>query len=126
MIRKYIRNICRKFIYGDKASSETYIKYLRNIGMEIGEESTIYVPTKTQIDTTRPWLIDIGKNVKITEGVTILTHGFDWSVLKGVYGDILGSSGGQNRRQCFYRYADNNPKRCAYRKQCNYRSQFVS
>ena len=43
---------------------------------------------------TRPWLIDIGKNVKITEGVTILTHGFDWSVLKGVYGDILGSSGG--------------------------------
>lgn len=66
--------ICRKFIYGDKASSETYIKYLRNIGMKIGEESTIYVPTKTQIDTTRPWLIDIGKNVKITEGVTILTH----------------------------------------------------
>lgn len=62
--------------------------------MKIGEESTIYVPTKTQIDTTRPWLIDIGKNVKITEGVTILTHGFDWSVLKGVYGDILGSSGG--------------------------------
>jgi hypothetical protein len=32
--------------------------------------------------------------VKITEGVTILTHGFDWSVLKGVYGDILGSGGG--------------------------------
>ena len=86
-----INRIIRKLIYGHKASSETYIKYLRNIGMKIGEESTIYVPTKTQID---PWLIDIGKNVKITEGVTILTHGFDWSVLKGVYGDILGSSGG--------------------------------
>lgn len=95
MIRKYIKNICRRFVYGEKASSETYIKYLRNIGMKIGEESTIYVPTKTQIDTTRPWLIDIGKNVKITEGVTILTHGFDWSVLKEVYGDILGSSGGK-------------------------------
>lgn len=122
-----INRIIRKLIYGHKASSETYIKYLRNIGMKIGEESTIYVPTKTQIDTTRPWLIDIGKNVKITEGVTILTHGFDWSVLKGVYGDILGSSGGgQNWGQCFYRYADNNLKRCAYRKQCNYRSQFVS
>ena len=122
-----INRIIRKLIYGPKASSETYIKYLRNIGMKIGEESTIYVPTKTQIDTTRPWLIDIGKNVKITEGVTILTHGFDWSVLKGVYGDILGSSGGgQNWGQCFYRYADNNLKRCAYRKQCNYRSQFVS
>lgn len=127
MIRKYIKNICRKFIYGEKASSETYIKYLRTIGMKIGDESTIYVPTKTQIDTTRPWLIDIGKNVKITEGVTILTHGFDWSVLKGVYGDILGSSGGggQNRRQCLYRYADDDFKGSAYREQCDYRCQFV-
>ena len=38
------------------------------LGMKIGEETTIYVPTKTQIDTTRPWLISIGNNVKITEG----------------------------------------------------------
>lgn len=121
-----INRIIRKLIYGHKASTETYIKYLRSLGMKIGDESTIYVPTKTQIDTTRPWLIDIGKNVKITEGVTILTHGFDWSVLKGGYGDILGSSRGQNRRQCFYRYADNNLKGRAYWKQCNYRSQFVS
>lgn len=89
-----IRNLLRKILYREKATSESYIKYLRSLGMKIGEESTIYVPTKTQIDTTRPWLIDIGKNVKITEGVTILTHGFDWSVLKGVYGDVLGSSGG--------------------------------
>lgn len=121
MLKEYIK----KIVYGDKASSEAYIKYLRNIGMKIGDESTIYVPTKTQIDTTRPWLIDIGKNVKITEGVTILTHGFDWSVLKGVYGDILGSWGGQNRRQCFYRYADDGFKGSAYRKQCDYRCQFV-
>ena len=102
MIRKYIKNICRKFIYGDKASSETYIKYLRSLGMKIGEESTIYVPTKTQIDTTRPWLIDIGKNVKITEGVTILTHVFDWSVLKGAYGDVLGSSGGGSKSETMF------------------------
>lgn len=62
--------------------------------MKIGEGTVIYVPTKTSIDTTRSWLITIGNNVKITEGVTILTHGFDWSVLKDVYGDILGSGGG--------------------------------
>ena len=96
-----INRIIRKLIYGHKASTETYIKYLRSLGMKIGDESTIYVPTKTQIDTTRPWLIDIGKNVKITEGVTILTHGFDWSVLKGVYGDILGSSGGSKSETMF-------------------------
>lgn len=94
MIRNYIKSIIRKFIYGEKESSESYIKHLRSLGMRIGDGTTIYVPIKTQIDITRPWMIDIGSNVKITEGVTILTHGFDWSVLKGVYGDILGSSGG--------------------------------
>lgn len=80
-----INKILRKLLYGNKADSKTYIEYLRSLGMKIGEETTIYVPTKTQIDTTRPWLISIGNNVKITEDVTILTHGFDWSVLKGVH-----------------------------------------
>lgn len=89
-----INKIIRRLFYGNKADSKAYIEYLRGLGMKIGEETTIYVPTKTQIDITRPWLITIGSNVKITEGVTILTHGFDWSVLKGVYGDILGSGGG--------------------------------
>lgn len=91
---KSIKKLCRRLIYGNKADSGSYIEYLRSLGMKIGKETTIYVPTKTQIDTTRPWLITIGNNVKITEGVAILTHGFDWSVLKGVYGDILGSGGG--------------------------------
>lgn len=38
-------------------------------------------------------MICIGNDVQITAGVTILSHGFDWSVLKGVYGEVLGSSG---------------------------------
>ena len=37
--------------------------------------------------------INAGSNVNITEGVTILTHGYDWSVLKVKYGDVLGSAG---------------------------------
>ena len=69
-----IKKILRKLLYGNKADSKTYIEYLRSLGMKIGEETTIYVPTKTQIDTTRPWLISIGNNVKITEDITILTH----------------------------------------------------
>ena len=104
-----INKIIRRLFYGNKADSKAYIEYLRGLGMKIGEETTIYVPTKTQIDITRPWLITIGSNVKITEGVTILTHGFDWSVLKGVYG------GRGNWQQRFYRYEVNNPKRCSYR-----------
>lgn len=88
------RSIIRKIVYREKADSDSYIRYLRSIGMKIGDYCLIVTPTKTVIDETRPWLISMGNNVMIAQGVTILTHGYDWSVLKGVYGDILGSSGG--------------------------------
>lgn len=89
-----IKDMIRKVIYKEKASSQAYISYMRNKGAKIGERVTIFAPTKTSIDMTRPWLIDIGNDVQITEGVTLLTHGYDWAVLKGVYGEILGSGGG--------------------------------
>lgn len=88
-----IKNLIKSILYGEKYNSESYVKYLRSLGMEIGDRTHIFVPTKTTIDITRPWLISIGSDVQITSGVTILTHGFDWSVLKGVYGEVLGSSG---------------------------------
>lgn len=97
-----IREMIRKIIYKEKASSQAYISYMRNKGAKIGERVTIFAPTKTSIDMTRPWLIDIGNDVQITEGVTLLTHGYDWAVLKGVYGEILGSGGYTNRKQCFH------------------------
>ena len=78
-----IKKIIRKLIYGSKCNSGSYIKYLRSIGAKIGRNVTFYAPMKTQIDITRPWLIEIGDEVEITEGVSILTHGYDWSVLKG-------------------------------------------
>lgn len=87
------RDFVRKLAYGPKASSQAYAEYLRSLGMVIGENSVIYAPTKCEIDTTRPWMIEIGSNVSITEGVTILTHGYDWSVFKGRDGWVLGSAG---------------------------------
>lgn len=93
----YIKNILKKFkrrlLYGVKSDSKTYINYLSSLGMCIGEGTTIFDPPNTLIDETRPYLLNIGNNVKITYGVTILTHGYDWSVLKRVYGDVLGSAG---------------------------------
>lgn len=88
-----IRSIIRRLKFGVRVDSKTYINYLRNIGIEIGLRTTIFDPQSTIIDETRPWMIKIGNDVQITAGVTILTHGYDWSVLKGVYGDVLGSSG---------------------------------
>ena len=89
-----IREILKKLVFKEKASSASYIEFLRAKGAKIGERVEIYEPRLTLIDSTRPWLISIGNDVKITRGVTILTHGYDWSVLQGVYGDVLGSSGG--------------------------------
>jgi hypothetical protein len=61
--------------------------------MTIGRRTIIYEPRFTCIDETRPWAVIIGDDVQITRGVTILTHGYDWSVLKGKYGTVLGSFG---------------------------------
>jgi acetyltransferase-like isoleucine patch superfamily enzyme len=76
-----------------KRSSTAYIKYLRSIGAKIGNHTIIYEPLTATIDTTRPSLIEIGDFVKITKGVTILTHGYEWSVLRNKYGEIIASAG---------------------------------
>ena len=88
-----IMKLIKKMIYKEKYNSITFIKWMRQKGASVGERTVIFSPMHTTIDMTRPWLIDIGNDVQITEGVTILTHGYDWSVLKGLYGEVIGSSG---------------------------------
>ena len=83
----------KKMLLGPRGSRESYASYLRSQGMAIGENAAIYSPMHCVIDQTRLWMIEIGDNVSITEGVTILTRGYDWSVFKGKYGDVLGSVG---------------------------------
>lgn len=87
------KGMVKKLIQGKRYSSESYISYLRKIGVKIGEDCTIYVPSKTLIDEQYPWLITIGNHVRISEGVKILTHDYSWSVLKTYRGVILGASG---------------------------------
>ena len=88
-----IKNFIRKLILGYKCDSESFLNHHRQLGARIGKRTKVFEPTKTVIDETRPFLIEIGDDVQITRGVTILTHGYDWSVLKGVYGEVLGSAG---------------------------------
>ncbi len=88
-----LRSFVRKLILKEKSCSEEFVAYYRKLGAHIGERTIVFEPTKTFIDVTRPWMISIGNDVQITRGVTILTHGYDWSVLKGLYGDVLGSCG---------------------------------
>ena len=92
--KMFIKEAVRKLIYHERRSSKSYIQHLRDKGASIGNGCEIFNPETVTIDGTRPWLITIGNNVQITRGVTILTHGYDWYVLKGVYGEVLGSGGG--------------------------------
>ncbi len=92
-IKAFIKRKVNRLISGYRYDSQSYIAHLRSIGMRIGEGTRIFAPKTVIIDEQTPYMIEIGDNVQITAGVTILTHGFDWSVLKGVYGDVLGSRG---------------------------------
>lgn len=83
----------RKLVLKEKSSSEEYIKYLRNIGMTIGNRVTFFQPNQTTVDIQYPWMISIGDDVQITKGVIILTHGYDWSVTKKCKNHLLGNSG---------------------------------
>lgn len=90
MLKELLRNV----LYREKASSNKFISYLRNKGVQLGDDVIIYSPAHTVIDLTCPWLLSIGNHVRITHGVIILTHDYSWFVLKqlpGNKGNILGA-----------------------------------
>lgn len=93
MIRQKVFRILKRIAFRERCDSKSYIAYLRNNGVCVADSAWIVAPTKVTIDMTRPYLISIGEYTTITEGVTILTHGFDWSVIKRDKGLILGSAG---------------------------------
>lgn len=88
-----LKKAVKRMLYGYRSDQDAFLQKLRKGGAEIGERVRIFDPQSTVIDMTRPWMLKIGNDVQITAGVTILTHGYDWSVLKRMYGPVLGSCG---------------------------------
>ncbi|MBR2280849.1 MAG: acyltransferase [Ruminococcus sp.] len=86
-----IKDKLRNKILGYRATSDGYIKKLRELGASIGEDVVLYRPYNTTIDVQNPHLITIGNHVMITGPATILTHDYSWSVLKAKYGYITGN-----------------------------------
>ena len=74
MGQKMIRKMYRKIIYGHKASSETYIEFLRSRGAKIGEGCILHTPTKIIIDNDYAHFISLGNKVQITQDCIILAH----------------------------------------------------
>lgn len=92
-IKSIFNKAIKRILYGSAYNSDTYIKYLKKQGVSIGEGTIFYAPYKCVIDLQNPALLKIGNNVRITSGVTILTHDYSWSVIAGVYGECLGGVG---------------------------------
>ena len=75
-------------------SSEQFIGYLRSKGVSIGQDCEFFKPATQFVDPSNPELISIGNSVKISLEVAILTHGFDYSVLRELYpAEGFGSAG---------------------------------
>lgn len=87
--KSFALSIC----YGHKANEVSYVKWLRQQGMQIGNNVHIYSPWTVRIDTQRPWMIDIGNNVHITADCSILQHDYSWAVIQHMTGEVLGSCG---------------------------------
>ena len=90
MLKQIVKSIMYKCMYGSKSSSKSYVNFLRKKGIEIGEGTIFYEPMTNFVDVQNPKIIRIGKNVRITRGVVILTHDYSWSVLASTYGEIWG------------------------------------
>ena len=90
-----IEFVKKNILFRHTYNSSRYINYLRKKGVSVGDGTVFFSPRSNSIDITRPYLLRIGENVKITSNVTILTHDFSYSVLRPVYHAIQNECAGQ-------------------------------
>ncbi|MFC2646988.1 MAG: acyltransferase [Coriobacteriaceae bacterium] len=87
----FLTELAKRVVLRERRSSDAYCDFLRDKGIQVGRGTEFFSPGSVIVDLTRPYMISIGDNVQITSNVTILTHDYGWSVIKGMYGDVLGS-----------------------------------
>ncbi|MEG0997406.1 MAG: acyltransferase [Clostridiales bacterium] len=90
-----IKNIyfrIKRRIFPRLFTSDDMCKYLQENNIKVGKETKFFDASTTCIDAGRPCLLEIGEYCKITAGVIILTHDYSRSVLRRVYGEILGEA----------------------------------
>ncbi|NDV46033.1 acyltransferase [Paludibacter sp. 221] len=75
-----------------KTSTKRFEAYLKRRGIKIGKNIYWGTPKTINIDLTRPCLVEIGNNVRIDTGTTILTHDFGTYVFRLVYDDFVSAS----------------------------------
>ena len=88
-LRQIVYSIVHRIVFPENFSSDSLVRTLRDKGCIVGENVQFFHPETNFIDSTRPYLLEIGAFSKITFGVVILTHDFSCSVFRHVYHDIL-------------------------------------
>lgn len=80
----------KRAVFPNLFSSENMVSWLKINSTDIGKGTVFYSPGSIIVDCGRPCLLSIGEYCKITSGVIILTHDYSRSVLRRVYGEIVG------------------------------------
>ena len=78
--------------FGKYCSPYYFTKILQHEGISVGDHTIFYSPESQTIDRQRPWMLRIGDFCKITKGTVILTHDYSRSVLRRVYGEVIGEA----------------------------------
>lgn len=93
MIKTIVRIVNKIRQYNVRRSSTAYVCHLRECGISIGDGTYFQDPKYTEIDTTRPSLVTIGKNCFFNKHVEFHTH--DWVSRVFLYSgrDMINSSG---------------------------------
>lgn len=92
-MKKLVKKLRKRFLFSYRQDAQAYARRLNKLGARIDEGVAMSVPESVRLDETTPWMLEIGKNVYIAEGVRILTHDASWLVLKGRDGEVRGHIG---------------------------------
>ncbi len=87
-----ILNFIKKLIFPNTYSSDAYINYLKKMGVKVGKNCHVFEPDTVSLDCARPYLLELGDNVVITKGVTVLTHDYSHTVIRKKYGMQYGDA----------------------------------
>ena len=80
-MKEFIKKLRRKILYNYRADARKYARRLNQMGARIDENIHMSVPESVRLDETTPYMLEIGENVWLAEGVSILTHDASWLIL---------------------------------------------
>lgn len=87
-----IKQLIKKLLHPHTYSSEAYLNYLHEKGVEVGKGCYLWDSNSIFLDVNTPSMLHLGNYVKITRGAVVLCHDYSWSTMSMVYGECLGTA----------------------------------